>query len=118
MSIKEALLYIVNESNFGKSLQRNQYGRDDAVKALKSLLLSGKLILFGTDESNPNPHEIKSSEFNNENLLIKFIELRNQGLVEISYVSNDNDGNEKIKNLAVSKKQLTKIYSHKYGYYR
>jgi hypothetical protein len=116
-SIKEALDYIKEVSNFGKSLPDNQHGRDDAVKALKSLLVSGHLKLFATSQKKPLLHEIKLKEFEEKNLHILYLETDDYDpkLISVAYISKSEvDKEVKFNNFSVSRKQLRKIFSSRY----
>ena len=118
-SIKEALEYIIEDSNFGKSLQNNQHGRNDAVTAIKNLLLQSKIKLFGTSAKKPIIHKIGNHQFNNETLEIHYFSNENTSweLIDISFIYNAAKDNEEFKNLLVSKKQLKKWFPPKRGYF-
>jgi hypothetical protein len=111
-SIQEALDYIVNYSRLGKSLQSNQHGRNDAVKALKSSILSNKINLYGTNDLNPLPKKIKPKEINNDNLEMLYVEVHNN-VEAISYISHGEEKNELYKNLLIPLKQLEKQFKQK-----
>jgi len=116
-SIKEALDYITDDSTFGKSLPDSQYGRDDAVKALKKLILKNRVRLYGTNDANPIPVQIGLNEITKDNLQI--IYRRGSGYKDpplaLFFVSKGEKG-ALYKNLAIPLRQLKKWFPHKHGY--
>ena len=77
ISISDSLEWVINSSDFGTSLQKNQHGKNDAVKAVKNCIITGELKLFGTNEAKPLSTKIDKREICSENLEIFCIQLVN-----------------------------------------